>query len=259
MSSVFELSGLIEIATFEGAFDLLHAGVVFVDRDCKIMHANRAARAMLEKGSPIRSVHGDLKTPLPRSTTALKKAVAIVVEPAIGGTGIGVPVPQSDGDPAYIHVLPLVTGDTRSGPAGCVTAAVFVTVWDGRAGPPVEAVAAVFGLTAGEIHVAERLLTGRTPAEIAEDLALAMSTVRSHLKSIFAKTGTSRQSDLVRLATQLAAPIECVTRLNDRSAGCPPLGTANHREAACAQQSWEVEGEPPKAVMKDFVTRSWTS
>ena len=114
---------------------------------------------------------------------------------------------QFDDDPAYIHGLPLMTGGTHSRPALCASAVVFVTVWDGAAGPPVGAVAAVFDLTAGEIRVAERLLTGRAPAEIARDLALAMSTVRSHLASIFAKTGTSRQSDLVRLATQLAAPV----------------------------------------------------
>src|SRR5215470_6065033 len=166
MNSVFDVSGLIEIATFEGAFDLLQVGVMFVDHDCKIIHANRAARAMLEKGSPIRSVHGELKTPLLRTTAALQKAVALVAEPAICGTRIGVPVWQSDGDPAYIHVLPLMTSDTHSRPALCTSAAVFVTIWDGAAGPPVEAVAAVFDLTAGEIRVAERLLMGRTPAEI---------------------------------------------------------------------------------------------
>jgi len=54
-------------------------------------------------------------------------------------------------------------------------------------------------------------LTGRTPAEIARNLALAMSTARSHLASIFAKTGTSRQSDLVRVAAKLGAPIGRVT------------------------------------------------
>jgi DNA-binding CsgD family transcriptional regulator len=50
-------------------------------------------------------------------------------------------------------------------------------------------------------------LAGRAPAEIADDLGLATPTVRSHLATIYAKTGTSRQSDLVRLATQLAAPV----------------------------------------------------
>jgi len=35
--------------------------------------------------------------------------------------------------------------------------------------------------------------------------------VRSHLASISAKTGTSRQSDLVRVAAKLGAPIGRVT------------------------------------------------
>src|SRR5262249_8553101 len=116
----------IKIGTFESAFDLLQAGVLFVDAGCKVIHANRAARAMLTKGSPIQSVHDELKTQFPHTTAALKKAVAVTMEPAIGRRGIGVPVPQSDGDPAHIHVLPLMTGDTRSRLAPSASAALFV-------------------------------------------------------------------------------------------------------------------------------------
>jgi DNA-binding CsgD family transcriptional regulator len=202
----------IKIGTFEGAFDLLQAGVLFADHDCKIIHANRAARAMLEKGSPIQSVHGELKTQLPQTTAAVKKAVAVATEPAIGRMGIGVPVPQSEGDPAYVHVLPLMTGDTRSRLAPRASAALFVTVKDGGAGPPAEAIAAVFDLSSAEIRVLQLLLAGRAPSEIAGDLGLAMPTVRSHLASTYAKTGTSRQSDLIRLATQLAGPVGQVIR-----------------------------------------------
>jgi DNA-binding CsgD family transcriptional regulator len=191
----------IQIDTFESAFDLLQAGALFVDHDCKIIHTNRAARALLEKGSPIQSVHGELKTRLPQTSAALEKAVAVVEEPTVGRMGIGVPVPQAEGDPAYIHVLPLMTGDTRSRLAPRASAALFVTVKDGGAGPPAEAIAAVFDLSPAEIRVLQWLLAGRAPAEIADDLGLAMPTVRSHLASIYAKTGTSRQSDLIRLAT----------------------------------------------------------
>jgi DNA-binding CsgD family transcriptional regulator/PAS domain-containing protein len=201
----------IKIDTFQSAFDLLQAGVLFADHDCKIIHANRAARAMLDKGSPIQSVHGELKTQLPQTTAALKKAVAVAMEPAIGRMGIGVPVPQPEGDPAYIHVLPLMSGDTRSRLAPRASAALFVTVKDGGAGPPAEAIAAVFDLSPAEIRILQRLLAGRAPAEIADDLGLAVPTVRSHLASIYAKTGTSRQSDLIRLATQLAGPVEQAT------------------------------------------------
>jgi DNA-binding CsgD family transcriptional regulator len=201
----------IRIGTFESVFDLLQAGVLFVNVDCKVIHANRAARAMLKKGSPIQSVHDELKTQLPQTTAALKKAVAVTTEPAIGRLGIGVPVPQSDGDPAYIHVLPLMTGNTRSRLAPRASAALFVATNDGRSGPSAEAIAAVFNLSPAEIRILQRLLAGRVPSEIADDLSVGMPTVRSHLASIFAKTGTSRQSDLIRVATQLAGPVEQVT------------------------------------------------
>jgi DNA-binding CsgD family transcriptional regulator len=130
------------------------------------------------------------------------------MEPAIGRLGIGVPIPQSEGDPAYIHVLPLMTGDTRSRLAPRASAALFVTTKYGGADPSAEAIAAVFDLSLAEIRVSQRLLAGRTPAEIANDLGLAMPTVRSHLARVFAKTGTSRQSDLLRLASQLAGPVD---------------------------------------------------
>jgi DNA-binding CsgD family transcriptional regulator len=138
------------------------------------------------------------------------------MEPAIGRLGIGVPVPQSDGDPVYIHVLPLMTGDTRSRLAPRASAALFVATKDGGAGPSAEAIAAVFDLSPSEIRVSQLLLAGRTPARIADDLGLAMPTVRSHLASIYSKTGTSRQSDLIRLATQLAGPVELATPPPDR-------------------------------------------
>ena len=197
----------IKIGTFESALDLLQAGVLLVDRDCRIIHANDAARAMLQEGSPIQSVRGELRTHLPQTTAALKKAVAVAVEPAIGRSGIGVPLPRADGDPAHVHVLPLMSGETRSRLAPGASAALFVTV-KGKADPPAEAIAALFDLSPAEIRIVQHLLAGKTPVEIADELGLALPTVRTHLARIFAKTGTSRQADLILLATQIAAPVK---------------------------------------------------
>jgi DNA-binding CsgD family transcriptional regulator len=196
----------IKISTFESALDLLQAGVLFVDRECRI-HANLSARSMLKDGAPIHSVRGELRTHLPQTTAALKKAVAVAVETAIGGQGIGVPLPQPDGDPAHIHVLPLMTGETRPHLAAGAAAALFITARENGDAPPAEAIAAVFDLSPAEIRVLERLIAGRTPAEVADDLGSALPTVRTHLSNIFAKTGTTRQADLVLLAVALAAPV----------------------------------------------------
>jgi DNA-binding CsgD family transcriptional regulator len=52
------------------------------------------------------------------------------------------------------------------------------------------------------------LLHGKTPAEIAQILELKMPTVRSQLSNIFAKTGTSRQQELLRLLGALPSIVE---------------------------------------------------
>ena len=47
---------------------------------------------------------------------------------------------------------------------------------------------------------------GGTP-EVAESLGLAPSTVASHLKRVYAKTGTNRQADLVKVVAKFASPL----------------------------------------------------
>ncbi|WP_068877761.1 MULTISPECIES: helix-turn-helix transcriptional regulator [unclassified Phenylobacterium] len=53
-----------------------------------------------------------------------------------------------------------------------------------------------WGLSAKEAHVALRLIEGATVSDCAADMGIAESTVRTHVKSVFAKTGRTRQSQL---------------------------------------------------------------
>lgn len=55
------------------------------------------------------------------------------------------------------------------------------------------------GLSPQEIRVVLHLLDGGTVTSCAEAMGVAESTVRSHLKSVFAKTGCRRQSQLAGL------------------------------------------------------------
>lgn len=52
------------------------------------------------------------------------------------------------------------------------------------------------GLTPSESRVVLHLAQGGTVASCAQEMGVAESTVRSHLKSAFAKTGIRRQADL---------------------------------------------------------------
>jgi len=65
--------------------------------------------------------------------------------------------------------------------------------------PTQDILRALFGLTPAECRVALLLGDGRAPKEIAGMIGVTADTVRSQIKSIFAKTGVNRQTDLVRL------------------------------------------------------------
>jgi DNA-binding CsgD family transcriptional regulator len=43
--------------------------------------------------------------------------------------------------------------------------------------------------------------------DVANVLGLSQATIKTHLRSIFAKTGTRRQADLVKFVAQFANPV----------------------------------------------------
>jgi DNA-binding CsgD family transcriptional regulator len=64
---------------------------------------------------------------------------------------------------------------------------------------------AVFGLAPAEARLAHSLACGEALDEYARNNTLGMSTVRSQLKAVFRKSGTERQSDLVRVLSNIPA------------------------------------------------------
>jgi DNA-binding CsgD family transcriptional regulator len=54
-----------------------------------------------------------------------------------------------------------------------------------------------FGLTPAEARLVLRLMAGDSLRAAANALGIQYETVRTHLKSIFQKTGTCRQAELV--------------------------------------------------------------
>ncbi len=56
-----------------------------------------------------------------------------------------------------------------------------------------------YGLTTAETRILTQLMDGATTATICDQLGVTLNTVKSQLKSIFRKTGTSSQTELVRV------------------------------------------------------------
>lgn len=73
---------------------------------------------------------------------------------------------------------------------------------------PHDAIRTLFGLTAAESRLALRLLTGESLRSTAAALGITYESARSHLKSIFHKTGTHRQGELIALLARTIGRLE---------------------------------------------------
>jgi len=62
----------------------------------------------------------------------------------------------------------------------------------------------MFGLTTAEMRLASGLASGCAPIDLARQQHVSRATVRSQLASIFAKTQTRRQAELVALLARIA-------------------------------------------------------
>jgi len=105
-------------------------------------------------------------------------------------------LPESGEVPASVmHLIPVrrVARDLFS------RAAIFVviTALGDRKLPPANVVQGLFDLTSSETKVAMALAENLTVSEAAARYGISRETVRHHLKSIFLKTGLSRQSEVV--------------------------------------------------------------
>ncbi len=207
ISRLLELK-TVEAATFSGALESLSSGIVLVDEQLGVVHANGAAAAMMERGDPIRQVAGKLVFSHPLATAALADAVADCAdaEHDLGRRGLGVPLKRTNGEALVAHVLPLRVGEIRPGLNASATAAIFIAAAAAQPQLPGDALALLYDLTPAESRVFESIAAGHAPADIASRLGVATATVKTHLLRVFQKTGCNRQADLVKLAGSLVMP-----------------------------------------------------
>ena len=167
---------------------------------------------MFVADAPIAARKGRLSVSDRMANEELTEAIEIARrnEAAIGKAGIGISIGSPADEPAVAHVLPLGRGDVRTRLMPQATAAVFVTMPRTRFGFDFGVLGRAYGLTAAEIRVCRSLTCGLAPADVAEQLGVSLSTVKTHMARIFSKTGVSRQADLVALIEQIAPPIRRV-------------------------------------------------
>lgn len=189
----------------ETALDSLEHAVFGLSREGRIIFSNRQAEAILQAGDAIRLSNGILTSIFPEQNRRLQKALADAVA---AGAGMGISPGtsllldrKSRESSLRITVTPFIS--PLLGSSAQLAALVFVSDSASRPQSRGAALRALYGLTPTEARISDRLLEGLDLRELGSQLGLTVETTRFHVKRILSKTGTRRQTELMRMMLSL--------------------------------------------------------
>lgn len=135
----------------------------------------------------------------------LDAALAALATGARTGIVQSFPINGENAKPSNVaHLLP-VRGSAHD-LFSRINSILVVMPLPGPGAPTASMLQALFDLTPSEARIASALADGRSIDEIGKSFGIARETVRSHLRAIFAKSGVSKQSSLVRLLLGVTLP-----------------------------------------------------
>ena len=171
-----------------------------VTRDSRLLYANPLAERLLRAKDGIRVAGGQIGVGQRAAAERLTALVRAAADAAAGrGTASGgtLAIARPDRLPLTLLVAPF--RPAREGLGAPLPAAVLFVRDPEAASPTALSLQGLFGLTAAEAAVAVALAQGRAAEDLAGRLGVSLNTVRTHIKNVLAKTGTSRQAQLVAL------------------------------------------------------------
>ncbi|MGH6812095.1 MAG: helix-turn-helix transcriptional regulator [Methylocella sp.] len=203
-------------------FDTLSQCALLVDASARVVVANTAAKARLDARDGI--ILRDGRLAVTGSPDALQKLVASCARRSlgIGGPGGELKVPREPPrPPLHATVTPLRSAMRLANVPwiGIGAPVAMVTVSD----PEIDwrqrevNLRRRFGLTAAETGLVAEILKGYGRKAAARRRGISDTTAKTQLSSIFDKTGTHRQAELVRLLLDAAQANEVEWGDNERS------------------------------------------
>jgi len=171
------------------ALDCMCFGVALLDGDARVLLLNRVAKQILDDEDGLALVGGRL-TLMYGNNAHLAQSL----EQQDISRAFRAPKRKSGDYLMLVAPLPLSSDVPLS-------KAHLVVIDDPASDPPDNAdlLGELYELTPAQARLAWHIACGYTLVECAEFLSVSVTTVKSHLRELFAKTDTHRQADLARL------------------------------------------------------------
>jgi DNA-binding CsgD family transcriptional regulator len=192
-------------AVYRAAFDVVERlpdGLVVLDARLRTIYASPAARALEATGALTLCPSPSCANP------GLAQRLQELLRNTVRGRGGALSLPASSQRSNFLTVLATpVRGNltTRLHEASLRDAAALVFIVDiaKRRHIAIEQIRQAYGLTWSEARIAIAVGSGAPVPQIATAMNLSPNTIKSHLRNVFAKTATQRQSELARLISSL--------------------------------------------------------
>ncbi len=178
--------------------DEIGTPILLMDADTRLFYSNHAADLILRQADGIIVHAGVLMTMSAQTTTRLHSSVRMAIS---SGRNDVFSMPRRSGRLPFVIRLARVTAREPFCLATLVDPEATIA-------PDPSTLVELFNLTHAEARLAIALAKGETVNDVAAQFRIKVSTVRSHLRTVFAKTGTSRQSDLVRIVLTIGVRLQ---------------------------------------------------
>ncbi len=215
IKSAVKLRSLLDVTEAErtlyaGTLERLSVGAVILDKKGKILRMNDAAAAILAERDGLSTINGTLHA----AFGSENKEMHALIDRAI----------RSECSPSP-HLVSGMSLSRKSGRPnlGIVVRTAPVTEWSESSDRPAVIVIIrdveqkshaslsilkrLYGLTPAESTLVLKLLEGLTVEDASEELGISRNTARCQLRGVFAKTGVTRQTELMRLLLSGVAPL----------------------------------------------------
>jgi hypothetical protein len=182
----------LRIDMVSGAFDCLTLGVAFVDRSGQPLWLNRRAREIIDSSNVLQlASSAELTGRRPSDTRSLRELITGAV--SAGKQGLLAFNRGVEQRPLLLVALPLKPIGSRDLPIQFVWGVIFIIDPDRTANPTVDSLRRAFDLTYREAHVAIAVAQGNGLQAAADATGVAVTTARSQLQQVFAKTARSNR------------------------------------------------------------------